>query len=215
MNNSFISRFSPKEPKFFDLLKELSEVLNTASALLLDMLKCEKKEGRRDYFHQIKEKERVGDQVSHRIFEELSTSFITPFDREDIHLLAESLDDVIDLINSSAKRIAIYNPKENNPLSFELGEVISDGARSIDKAMSELSSLRKNATSLKYCCKELHDLENKADDLYEVAIIKLFEEEKNSIELIKVKEILAELEKATDAAERVSKALKTIIVKYA
>jgi uncharacterized protein Yka (UPF0111/DUF47 family) len=81
--------------------------------------------------------------------------------------------------------------------------------------MGELASLRKNASKLKLHCKELHDLENKGDDIYEDAIIKLFEEEKNGIELIKMKEILNELEKATDAAEHVGKALRTIIVKYA
>ena len=125
------------------------------------------------------------------------------------------MDDVIDRVNSCAKRIAIYNPKANNPMAIELGFVVKDDAKCIDIAMKELESLRKNASSIKARSKELHDLENKADDLYEVAIIKLFEEETDGIELIKEKEILAELEKATDAAERVGKVLKTIIVKYA
>lgn len=215
MNNSFISRLSPKEPKFFELLKQVSEVLKCASSLLFEQLKSETKEARRDYFQKVKEQERIGDQLSHKIFDELSSSFITPFDREDIHLLADSMDDIIDLINSSSKRIAIYNPKENNARALELGQVVKDDALCIEKAMDELGSVRKNAAKLKIHCKELHDLENKADDIYEAAIIKLFEEEKDGIELVKVKEILVELEKATDAAERVSKALKTIIVKYA
>lgn len=215
MNNSIISRLSPKAPKFFELLEQVSEVLSSVSKLLQEQLKCETKESRRDYFQKIKEQERIGDQLSDKIFEELSSSFITPFDREDIHLLADYLDDTIDLVNSSSKRIAIYNPKKNNPRAFELGEVVVNDALCISKAMDELPSIRKNAESLKMCCKELHDLENKADDIYEAAIIKLFEEETDGIELIKVKEILAELEKATDAAERVGKALKTIIVKYA
>lgn len=215
MHNSFISRLSPKEPKFFELLKQVSEVLSAAAALLLEQLKSETKEDRRDYFQKVKEQERIGDQLSHKIFEELSASFITPFDREDIHLLADCMDDIVDLINSSSKRIAIYNPKANNPRALELGQVVSEDAASISKAMDELGSVRKNATSLKLHCKELHDLENRADDIYEAAIIKLFEEETDGIELVKVKEILAELEKATDAAERVSKVLKTIIVKYA
>lgn len=215
MNNSLISRLSPKEPKFFELLKQVSEVLSVASSLLLEQLMSETKEVRRDYFQKVKEQERIGDQLSHKIFEELSTSFITPFDREDIHLLADRMDDIVDLINSSSKRIAIYNPKGNNPCALELGKIVKDDATCISNAMNELASVRKNATSLKLHCTQLHDLENKADDIYEAAIIKLFEEETDGIELIKVKEILAELEKATDAAERVSKALKTIIVKYA
>jgi uncharacterized protein Yka (UPF0111/DUF47 family) len=81
--------------------------------------------------------------------------------------------------------------------------------------MKELNALRKNAVSLKARSKELHDLENKGDDIYESAIMKLFAEEKDGIEIVKVKEILSELEQATDAAENVGKVLKTIIVKYA
>lgn len=215
MNNSFFSRFTPKEPKFFHLLKQVSEVLIAASDLLASSMQCNTREERTDYFHKIKDHERQGDQLAHKIFEELSSSFITPFDREDIHLLADCLDDVIDRVNSCAKRIAIYNPKSNNPMAIELGLVVKEDAKCIDIAMKELETLRKNAASLKARSKELHDLENKADDLYEVAIIKLFEEERDGIELIKEKEILAELEKATDAAERVGKVLKTIIVKYA
>jgi len=81
--------------------------------------------------------------------------------------------------------------------------------------MDEIVAMRKNAMQLKARCKELHDLENKADDIYDMAIIRLFQEEKDGIEIVKNKDILNELEKATDAAERVGKILKTMIVKYA
>lgn len=215
MNNSFFSRFTPKEPKFFHFLSQVSEVLMSATDLLIESLQCDTKEARMNYFRQIKDAERTGDQLSHKIFEELSTSFITPFDREDVHLLADCLDDVIDRVNSCAKRIAIYNPKKNNINAVELGQLVKQDAICINKAMGELETLRKNAVHLKARCKELHDLENQADDLYELAIIRLFEDEKDGIELIKTKEILGEMEKATDAAERVGKILKTIIVKYA
>lgn len=215
MNNSFFSRFTPKEPKFFHLLKQLSDVLLAASNLLTEAIKCTDQEGRMNYYRKIKEEERKGDQLSHKVFEELSTSFITPFDREDIHLLADYLDDVIDRVNSCAKRIAIYNPKKNVADAPALVDVVLKGAQCIVQAMEELEALRKNAIHLKARCKELHDLENQADDIYELAIIRLFEEEKDGIEIIKTKDILYELEKATDAGERVGKALKTIIVKYA
>ena len=215
MNNSFFSRFTPKEPKFFHLLKQVSEVLIAASDLLVDSMQCSTREERTDYFHKIKDQERLGDQLAHKIFEELSTSFITPFDREDIHSLADCMDDVIDRVNSCAKRIAIYNPKANNPMAIELGFVVKDDAKCIDIAMKELESLRKNASSIKARSKELHDLENKADDVYEQFLIDLFENEKDAIEVIKLKEIMSELEKATDIAEQVGKIIQTIIVKYA
>ena len=215
MNNSFLSKFGPKEPKFFDYLKQVSEVMLSASTMLYNSLTCDTREERKEFFRKIKEQERLGDELSHKIFDALSTSFITPFDREDIHLLADCLDDVIDRINSCSKRIAIYNPCKNNPYEKSLGEIVRQDAICIDKAMGELASLRKNASILKEHCNELHNLENKADDIYETAIIHLFEEEKNGIELIKMKEILNEMEKTTDAAEHVGKVLKTIIVKYA
>jgi predicted phosphate transport protein (TIGR00153 family) len=215
MNNSFFSRFTPKEPKFFDLLKQLSDVLLVAADLLTQTIQCTEQKDRMDYYHKIKDQERKGDQLSHQVFEELSTSFITPFDREDIHLLADYLDDVIDRINSCAKRIAIYNPKKNVKEAPELVALVKKDAECISTAMEGLEALRKNAIHLKARCKELHDLENQADDVYELAIIHLFEEEKDGIEIIKTKDILYELEKATDAGERVGKALKTIIVKYA
>jgi predicted phosphate transport protein (TIGR00153 family) len=215
MNNSFFNRFTPKEPKFFHLLEQVSEVLMTASDLLIETLNCTDQDKRCTLFQKIKDQERLGDQLSHKIFDELSTSFITPFDREDIHNLADALDDVIDRVNSCAKRIAIYNPKHNNPMALQLGQIVKEDAISLSTAMKELGSLRRNATAIKKRSEELHDLENKGDDIYESAIMKLFAEETDSIEIVKEKEILYQLEQATDAAENVGKALKTIIVKYA
>src|SRR5574344_1068296 len=83
MNNSFFSRFTPKEPKFFHLLKQLSDVLLEAADLLSKTIKCTEQEKNKNYYRLIKDQERKGDQLSHKVFEELSTSFITPFDRED------------------------------------------------------------------------------------------------------------------------------------
>ena len=104
MKNSFFSRFTPKEPKFFPLLKQLSEVLCEASVVLTESLQHDSPTERADYYKKIKELEREGDKLTHRIFDELGTTFITPFDREDIHDLASCMDDVIDGINSCAKR---------------------------------------------------------------------------------------------------------------
>ena len=193
MKNSFFSRFTPKEPKFFPLLKQLSEVLCEASVVLIESLQHDSPTERSDYYKKIKDLEREGDRLTHLIFDELGTTFITPFDREDIHDLASCMDDVIDGINSCAKRISIYNP------------------RPISENGKELSRL----TLLREYCSKLHEIENQADDVYEFFITKLFEEEKDCIELIKIKEIMHELEKTTDAAEHVGKILKNLIVKYA
>ena len=118
------------------------------------------------------------------------------------------MDDVIDGINSCAKRISIYNPRPISESGKELSRLIQEEAIYICKAMDELETFRE------YCSK-LHEIENQADDVYEFFITKLFEEEKDCIELIKIKEIMHELEKTTDAAEHVGKILKSLIVKYA
>lgn len=159
--------------------------------------------------------EREGDKQTHLIFDELGKTFITPFDREDIHDLASTMDDVIDGINSCAKRITIYNPHPIANSGKELSLLIQQAAVYISKAMDELEIFRKKPTELRACCTKLHDIENQADDVYELFVKKLFEEEKDCIELIKIKEIMHELEKTTDAAERVGKILRNLIVKYA
>lgn len=215
MKNSFFSRFTPKEPKFFPLLKQLSEVLCESSILLVESLEHNLPEERSDYYKRIKEVERQGDKITHRILDELETTFITPFDREDIHHLATCMDDVIDGVNSSVKRIAIYNPNPISDSGKELGRLIQQSTVCISKAMDELESFRTKPTALRECCSQLHDLENQADDVYELFIKKLFEEEKDCIELIKVKEIMQELERTTDAAEYVGKIMRSLIVKYA
>ena len=215
MKNSFFSRFTPNEPKFFPLLKQLSEVLSAASALLVESMQHDSAAERAEYYKQIKEKEREGDKLTHSIFDQLSTTFITPFDREDIHDLASCMDDVIDGINSCAKRINIYNPRPISDSGKELSRLIQEESLCIVKAMDELETFRKNPAQLRQYCARLHDIENQADDVYEFFITRLFEEEKDCIELIKIKEIMHELEKTTDAAEHVGKILKNLIVKYA
>lgn len=215
MKNSFFSRFAPKEPKFFPLLKQLSEVLVTSSAVLAESMQYSQAAERSAYYKRIKDLEREGDRLAHRIFDELGTTFITPFDREDIHDLASSMDDVIDGINDSAKRIAIYNPRPISESGKELSRQIQNGSTYICKAMDELETFRKNPTRLREYCSKLHEIENQSDDVYEFFITRLFEEEKDCIELIRIKEIMHELEHTTNAIEYVGKILKNLIVKYA
>jgi len=215
MNNSFFSNFTPKEPKFFPILKEMADVMLAASDLIIECVqKCDH-ESAIEYYKKIKEQEKKGDVLSNRIFDELNSTFITPFDREDINHLSNRMDDVIDYINSCAKRIVLYNPKQLPESAVDLARLIREGAICIGKAVDELDVLKKNSKKIKEYCSELHDIENRADDVYENFIIELFEKEKDGIEIIKLKEIMYELEKATDSTEYVGKIIKTIIVKYA
>lgn len=214
MKNSFFNSFVPKQPNFFCLLKQLADILSEAADVLTESVEQGKPEERETYYRRVKEVERRGDMVTHQVLDELETTFITPLDREDINALASGIDDVIDCVNSCAKRINIYNPRVLGDSARELCHFIQQEAACICKAVEELNVFRKNPARLRGLCVELHDLENQADDVYEFFIRRLFEEEKDSIELIKIKEIMQELERTTDAAEHVGKILKNLIVKY-
>lgn len=213
--NSFLSAFTPKEPKFFPILKEMSSVLISASEIMIEFLKNYDHETANNYYLKIKEQEKRGDALSNKVFEELNKTFITPFDREDIHNLANKLDDVTDIVNSCAKKIVLYNPKQMPESAIELSYVLNRCAITISNAVEELDILKKSPKDIKGYCKDLHDLEHEADDVYEKFLIELFENEKDAIEVIKLKEIMSELEKTTDVAEYVGKIIQTIIVKYA
>lgn len=215
MNNSFFSHFTPKEPKFFPILKEMADVMLAASDIMVEFIKNYNHETAPDYYKRIKEQELKGDALSNRVFEELDSTFITPFDREDINMLAGRLDDVTDFINSCAKKIVLYNPTKLPAGALEMAGFIREGAATIGKAVDQLDVLKKDTKRIKVYCTELHDIENKADDLYEQFIIELFEKETDGIELIKLKEIMGGLEKTTDAADYVGKIIRMIIVKNA
>jgi hypothetical protein len=205
----------PKETKFFPILKEMSDVMLMATDLIIECVQKGDHESAIESYKKIKEQERRGDNLSNKIFEELNLTFIAPFDREDINHLANILDDVTDRINSCAKKIMLYNPRVIPKSAVELSYTLREGVVCLGKAVDELDVLKKSSKKIKAYCNDLHDIENKADDVYEAFLIDLFENEKDGIELIKLKEIMTELEKATDITEYGGKIIKTIIVKYA
>ena len=212
---NILSVFSQKQSIVIPLLKEISEVIIVASDLMIDCVQNYNHESAVVLFKKIKEQEEIGDEKSLKVFNELNSVFVTPFDREDIHQLAELMDDVIDCINSCAKRIVLYKPKVMPESSVHLAQHIKECAELIKKAISLLDNIKKNSNQLSGYCYQLHAIENKADDVYENYVIDLFDNEKDAVEIIKLKEIVAELEKATDAADYIGKLLKTMIVKYA
>ena len=152
--------------------------------------------------------------VTHQVLDELETTFITPLDREDINALASGIDDVIDCVNSCAKRINIYNPRALGDSAIELCHFIQQEAACICKAVEELDVFRKNPARLRGGFVSNFMIWRIRQTMSMSFYPKAFEEEKDSIELIKIKEIMQELERTTDAAEHVGKILKNLIVKY-
>jgi len=211
--DSFLKLFVPKDHDFFPLFEQDGKILIKAAELLKQLMATNTIEEREPFQKQIKEVEHEGDEITHHIYKQLNKSFITPFDREDIQSLASSMDDVTDYINGTSQRIELYKPKKILPEFVEFAEIIFQAAKEIEFSLLNLKDAGKNREKILQATINLNTLENKADDLYHSCISKLFEEEKDTIELIKNKEIIATLEKTVDTAEDVSDIIKTILIK--
>lgn len=211
----FLKLFVPKDMSFFPLFEEGAKNMIKASELLKILMTIEDIEQREEICKQIKIVELKGDDLTHKIYDQLNKSFITPFDREDIHDLTSDIDSVVDLINGTSQRINLYKPKELVLVFKEMAEVINQAAMEIEFSLKGLRDAGRNKEKILNSCINLNTLENKGDDLYHLGISKLFDDEKNSTELIKKKEILETLEKTVDKAEDVSDIIKTILIKMA
>ena len=160
---------------------------------------------------EIKRLEHVGDDLTHSVLTKLNQTFITPFDREDIHRLASSLDDVLDFVNAAAERIWMYKITEPPPAAARLSRLVLSQCKELGQAVSHLQ----NQGDVLGRCVEIKRLENEADVASREAIARLFEGERDPIKLIKTKELLEVLETATDKAEDAANVLETVVLKSA
>ena len=210
--SNLFSFMVPKNALFFDLFAEDTANLVEQARVFNTLFTTHDKDQQLTIIRRVKELETVGDEITHKIFLELSSNFITPFDREDIHALATSLDDIADYIHGSASRIELYNVKEFSKTMEMLSEVIVKQVIEIDAAVKDMKNMR-NAQRVREAIIRVNSLENHADDLFDEAIGRLFAEEVPALELIKIKEVLANLETATDKCEDVANVLASILVK--
>jgi predicted phosphate transport protein (TIGR00153 family) len=203
----------PKDRKFFPLFKQATENLVKGSKVLVELVNAPL-EKRKELIHEIEQIEHTGDNITHMIFNELGRNFITPFDREDIHALTSSIDDILDLINGTAKRLEMYKVTEITEPMVMLSEIILKGSIELNVAVTNLEGM-KRIDEIKEACVRINSLENNADDVFNLAIGRLFDEEKDAVKLIKIKEILQALETATDKCEDAANVIESIIIKYA
>jgi uncharacterized protein len=203
-------RIIPRDAKFFDMFAEMAENLTEASRVLTQVLRMESKDIETGV-RQIKELEHRGDDMTHAILKKLKQTFITPFDREDIHRLASSIDDVLDFVNAAAVRLMLYKIDKPPAPASELAVLIVRQSEEIAKAVS---LLEKNEHVLEHCV-EINRLEDQADHICRGAIANLFENEKDPITLIKFKELYEVLETATDKAEDAANVLEAVVLKSA
>ena len=213
--NSILSIFTPKDMRFLPLLSEISDIMDKSAVLLQELFTSTDPELIKEMSRLIKVEETNGDKATGKVFKALNETFITPFDREDITALTDAMDDVIDVINRVAHKVILFSPETLPPATLEMAVVIKKGTAEIKEAVGELANLRKSDNKIRIHTKEIKHLEEEADRIYEKGTSDLFRSNIRPEELIKLKEIIQELEKSANRMNSVGKILKTIIVKYA
>lgn len=205
-----MSIFFPKQVIFFDLLKDLSSDLKEIAALFEEF--AEHFQNFTSYSKKAKECEKKADLSTHKIIDKLNKTFITPFDREDIYLLAHNIDDIVDLIENVIHNIELYGLKQKVDAIEEFAPLILEAAHALDML---LDCLRKRDYSDAFVNIKIkiHELEDKGDEIFGRAISKLFQEESDPIFVIKLKDILESLENVMDKYQTVSDIIEGIVVK--
>lgn len=202
-------RLIPRETKFLGMFADMAKNLTDGARLLKSIL-----EDYRDVearVQQLKDIEHKGDDITHQLMTLLNKTFITPFDREDIHKLASSLDDVLDFVYAAGERLVMYKITSVPPAAAELAGVVVRQGEQLCEAMSKLEI----HDGVMEHCVEINRLENEADRIARSSLAKLFEIEKDPINLIKTKELIEVLETASDKAEDAANVIESVVVKSA
>jgi len=202
-------RLIPKEEKFFEDFVEMAEQIHRGAILLEQMLAPPQPLW--DKADEIKEVEHKCDFLTHEVIQRLHKTFVTPLDREDIHTLARSLDDVIDAIDDSAGVLRLYQIAVVRPDARDLARIIKASTEQVVVAMKALGKKQ----GISAAAVEINRLENEADRAHAIALRRLFEEERDAIQIIKWKEVLDSREAATDRCEDVANVLEGGVVKHA
>ncbi|MND88091.1 putative pit accessory protein [compost metagenome] len=210
--NNIFQFLVPKDKKFFPLFEEASTNLIQLATLLHEAVNLPLKE-REVLFQKIDELEQRGEDLTRQTNLELSRNFITPFDREDIHSLITSIDNVADNLHGAASRMRLYQVDKITKSIRKLTEINLEACQNIDVAVKELRDFKriKNITA---ACSRISKLENKSDTVYNKAVFEIFENETDAKNIIKYKEVLSVLETATDKCKSVASVLESIAVKH-
>ncbi len=205
----FFSRFLPKDASFFDYFEQQGALCNDACKELLALTSAGG--DIQASALRIRDLEKQADRVHHQCADALHKTFITPFDRTDIHLLANRIDDVIDSVDATTSRIVLYELTQMRPEAKQLAEVLVRATESMVKALTGLRDM-KNAEEIKDHCVEIYKMENEGDIIMRQALVRLFKEEDKPILVMKWKEIYERLEKATDRCESVASVIQGIVI---
>ena len=210
--NNFFQFLVPKDKKFFPLFEQASSNLIEIATNLHEAVNLPLKE-REVLFQKIDALEQKGEDITRQTNLELSRNFITPFDREDIHALITSIDYVADYLHGAASRMRLYQVDKITKSIRKLTEINLEACQNIDVAVRELRDLKK-MKNITDAIIRINKLENKSDNVYDKAVLDLFENETDAKNIIKYKEVLSVVENAADKCKSVASVLESISVKH-
>ena len=210
-----LSRLMPRERRFFDLFDAHVGYVVEGSTVLAELFRSfDDRERRGQRIDRILELERSADKVTHETVALLHRTFVTPLDRDDIHRLISGMDDVLDMAQDTAEVLVLYDIQRLTPEACELAELLCECCRRMQLAVGLLSSMDMAAQTLGYC-QEIDGLESQADRVMRVAVSKLFREEADVRQLIKLEAVYQLLESATDQCENVANIIEGVVLENA
>ena len=205
-------RLFPTEENFFELFEELANKIEEGGRFFLEM--AQNRDFSAPKVTRLKELEHEADVITHKTYEKMHKTFLTPIDREDIYALVNKMDSVMDVIEATAVRIYMYKVKKPEDELIKQAEILYQAIQKIKDIVHGLRNM-KNSKMILDGCVEINTLENAGDILLRSIITELFEKETDAIELIKWKEIFERLEEALDVCEDVSNIVEGIVLKHA
>lgn len=206
---SILPRLIPREVSFFDMMAEQARIVHEGAKALVDLLENYTDVSQKA--ERIKDIEHRGDNQTHAIMTKLNQTFLTPFDREDIHELTSSMDDVLDLVDAAASRLVIYNVTQPKRGIAELAQILF---KATDQLVAAVTLLAKQDKIMDHCV-EINRLENESDRLSRELIARLFIEERDPVQIIKWKELFEVIETAADKCEDVANVIEGVVLKNA
>jgi len=210
--DNFLQLFVVKEKRFFPLYIQSAENIVKAAKLLVEITEEDDPEKRIIIAHRIKECETAGDRITDTIVDELMNAFVTPFDRDDIHKLAEDMDTFLDNIRDASKKISIYQPRSSRKLQ-SISKYILQDAELVLQMTNKFEDMRKDIKKIDELCDQVKEIEHIVDDIFESYMSTLFAKEADAIELVKKKNVAQALEDVSDVAKSLSNTIRSIAVK--
>lgn len=208
----FIAKLAPREGRFFELFNQHASLIAEASAVLADLLQnypdAAARQARIDRINDI---EHQADRITHETVNLLQTIFVTPLDRDDIHRLISHMDDVLDLMQDAAESLSLYDVQNVTEQAVELAGLLRHGCERLQSAVALLSNMRNAPEALKLCA-EIEVMESDADRVMRSAISRLFRDEADIRQLIKLKAVYELLEAATDRCQDVANSIESILL---